>query len=242
MYTKLNSVVFMLLAGLGGTASANLVKNGDFEQTTLTQSSRIFNTNDVSNWQTTGYNFLFKPNTATSTGARNNPLETMRLAGPGNGVDNGFRDSPSGGNFIGADGGWHTGSIQQTIDNLVIGNTYKLSFDWAAAQEDIANGPTTENWSASLGNQTFTTDTLQNPNHGFQDWRKQIFNFTATNTSEVLSFLAGGTPQGDPPFSLLDNVQLNAVPEPDSLALMLAGLGVLAVTSRRRRNPSPLAA
>ncbi len=126
------------------------------------------------------------------------------------------------------------GAIQQTINNLVVGQTYQLSFDWAAAQQASFYGTTTESWIVSLGDQTFSTEILTNPSEDFQDWRQQVFTFTATGTSEVLSFLAAGTPMGNPPFSLLDNVQLNAVPEPDSLPLMLSGLGLLVVSSRRR--------
>jgi hypothetical protein len=243
MHTKLNALMFAVFAGLGGVASANLVQNGGFEQTTLTGSSQLTSRTMVSNWTSTGYNFLFMPGTATTTGAVNSELPTnLTFWGPANGSNNGFRDSPSGGNWIAGDGVYQTGPIQQTINNLVVGKTYQLSFDWAAAQQAGYYGPTTENWIVSLGNQTFSTPILSNPNQGFQDWRQQIFNYTATSTSEVLSFLAAGTPTGLPPFSLLDNVQLNAVPEPDSLALMFAGLGLLAVSSRRRRTTAPVAA
>jgi hypothetical protein len=43
----------------------------------------------------------------------------------------------------------------------------------------------------------------------------QTMNFTADNTSDLLSFFAVGTPNGEPPFVLLDGVSLNAdTPEP----------------------------
>ncbi|WP_367847991.1 PEP-CTERM sorting domain-containing protein [Rhodoferax sp. WC2427] len=242
MYTKLNAIVFTVLAGFGGAASANLVQNGGFEQTTFTGSKQLVGTDQAVNWTSNGYNFLFTPGTATTTGSESARGGFVKLWGPAVGSNNGFRDSPSGGNWIAADGAFEVSPIQQTINNLVIGQTYQLSFDWAAAQQSTYTGPTTEGWIVSLGNQSFATAMLDNPTMGFQDWRQQIFSFTATSTSEVLSFLATGTPMGNPPFSLLDNVQLNAVPEPDSLALMFAGLGVLAVSSRRRRNTPKLAA
>lgn len=127
MHIKLNSLVFTVLAGLGGVASANLVHNAGFEQTTFTDPKQSIGANQATNWTSNRYNFLFTPDTATSTSA-------------------------------------------------------------------------------------------------------------------VLSFPATGTPTGNPPFSLLDNVQLNAVPEPDSLAFMFAGLGLPAVSWRRRRTTTPLAA
>ncbi|BDT69678.1 hypothetical protein os1_38700 [Comamonadaceae bacterium OS-1] len=242
MHTKLNAIVFAVLSGLGGVASANLVQNAGFEQTTFTGSKQLIGANQVTNWTSNGYNFLFTPGTATTTGSESARGGFVKLWGPATGSANGFRDSPSGGNWIAADGAFEVSPLQQTINNLVIGQTYKLSFDWAAAQQSTYVGPTTEGWIVSLGNETYATTMLNNPTQGFQDWRQQIFNFTATSTSEILSFLATGTPTGNPPFSLLDNVQLNAVPEPDSLALMFAGLGLLAVTSRRRRPTTPLAA
>ena len=50
----------------------------------------------------------------------------------------------------------------------------------------------------------------------------------------VLKFAAIGTSDGY--GGSLDNVSLNAVPEPESAALMFAGLGLLAAVSRRRQN------
>ena len=67
----------------------------------------------------------------------------------------------------------------------------------------------------------------------------QTFYFTADATSEVLSFLAIGTPISPsvPPFSLLDSVSMMAVPEPSTWATMVVGFGGLGFAAyRRRRN------
>ena len=59
-------------------------------------------------------------------------------------------------------------------------------------------------------------------------------NFTYDGTSNVLSFLASGTPAGAPPMVLLDNVSLSAVPEPGTVALLAGSLVLVAIAVRRR--------
>lgn len=85
-----------------------------------------------------------------------------------------------------------------------------------------------------LGDETHTTLVLSNLNHGFTRWRKTTLSFIVTSFTEVLSFLALGAPSGVPPFSLLDGISINEVPEPASLALMGTGLGIAGLLSRRR--------
>jgi len=78
---------------------------------------------------------------------------------------------------------------------------------------------------------------VNNVNHGFTGWMHQTFTYTATNTSELLSFLAVGTPNGVPPFVLLDGVVVNdATPEPGSLTLMLGGLGLIGLGVLRSKK------
>ena len=55
--------------------------------------------------------------------------------------------------------------------------------------------------------------------------------FTADAVNPVLTFLSVGTPDGLPPFALLDGVSLKAVPEPS--AALLGALGALALLRRR---------
>jgi hypothetical protein len=76
---------------------------------------------------------------------------------------------------------------------------------------------------------------VQNGAKGFTGWMTEDMTFEATSTSEVLSFLSVGTPNGQPPFSLLADVSMLAVPEPGSLAMVGAGaLGMLAMRRRKR--------
>jgi hypothetical protein len=118
---------------------------------------------------------------------------------------------------------------------LTTGAQYTVSFWFAGAQQYNFTGSTTEQWMVSLGNQTLSTAVLSDPSHGFTGWVYTSLTFTATSSSEVLSFLANGTPNGEPPFSLLDGVSMQAVPEPGSVTLFSAGLIGLAFVVRRRR-------
>jgi len=174
--------------------------------------------NNIYSGSTHGYNFLYVTGTADTTGAYG-VAGTVKLWGSNNGGLSTLTAPPGGGNFIAADGVYQQASIQQTVTGLTPGQEYILSFEWAAAQQSGFTGNTTEKWTVSLGNQSYTTATYSNPSHSFSGWMNQSYTFTASSGSEVLSFLAGGTPSGEPPFSLLANVSMeaatpSATPEP----------------------------
>jgi len=217
-----------------------LITNGDFE-TVTTASSTEFGTRYaaggvVKGWTTSGYNFLFKSGTADTTGAANEYGGQLKLWGPGDGSANGLTaSSPAGGNFIGADGAYLQAPLQQTITGLDINSVASITFYWAGAQQYGYDKATTEAWQVTLGNETHSTPVVSNLNHGFTGWQTTTLSFVVTSTTEVLSFLALGTPAGVPPFSLLDGVSISEVPEPTSLALMGTGLGVASLLLRRRR-------
>jgi hypothetical protein len=226
--------------GMIGAANAatELVTNGDFELTTNGSGQLGYNT-QATGWAASGYNFLFAPGVADSTGTTGVD-GNLKLWGPGDGSANGLTSSPSGGNYIAADGAYEVGAITQSISGLTIGQSYTLTFEWAGAQQYNFTSPTTEQWEVSLGGETFTTPVADDVNHGFTGWMNQSFTYTATATTELLSFLAIGTPSGEPPFSLLDGVSLQAtpVPEPSSLILIIgcaAMAGVRHLKSRQRR-------
>lgn len=238
----------------GAAQAQNLVKNGNFENTTLTESKQFVN--EVTDWQNAatsgytgyGYNFLLKPNTADTTGFKSLRGNLDKLYGPGAGADaanyadNGFTaTSPTGGNFILADGDttFH-GAISQTINGLIAGNTYTLTFDWAGASWFTYAGNTTERWDVTLGDITKSTDTVKLGPKGFSGWNSASLDFVAGGASQKLSFLAQGTPNGLPPSLLLDNVSLTAaVPEPGTWMTMILGFGVVGGVMRRRKAATP---
>ena len=237
-----------VLAGspaLANPIGQNLVVNGGFEQVSMTSPTEMTTTN-VTGWSSTGYNFVFFPGSQTTGSYTPQFGGNVSFWNPGNGANNGFTDtSPTGGNYIGADGAFEVGPITQTLHNLDIGGDYAVSFSWAAAQQYGFTGPTSEQWIVSLGGASASTIAYQNASHGFSGWMQQTFLFEATSTDEVLSFLAVGTPNGEPPFSLLDGVSAQEVPEPAAWALLAAGLLSLSALRlspwiRARRKPAIL--
>lgn len=209
-----------LLIGVSGTAHAgDLITNGSFETTTHGNGQLGFNT-DATGWTNGndghghhGYNFLYESGTADTTGA-NGVDGLVKLWGPGTGSNNGLTSSPSGGNFIAMDGAYQVAAISQTVNGLVAGQMYAVSFYWAGAQQSGFSGATTDKFTVSLGSESHDTSVVDVVSHGFSGWQQETINFTATTDgSEVLSFLATGTPTGVPPFALLDGVSMNAIPE-----------------------------
>jgi hypothetical protein len=223
--------------------SFNVVKNGGFEQTTTTGSAQIgtagVNGQNAVGWTTTGYNYLFTPGTADTTGA-NGEFGNLQLWGPSNGSANGLTaTSPAGGNFLALDGAFDVAPVQQTLFGLTPGQSVTVTFYWAGAQQHTFDGENTEQMQVSLGDQTQSTSVYDNSNHGFSGWQQETMTFTATSDSEVLSFLAVGTPSGVPPFTLLDGVTaMAATPEPSSIAFMLTGLAGVGGMMRTRFKKS----
>ncbi len=226
-------------------------------------------------WATSGYNFVFAPNTADSGTGTNGanagqpneaPGAYNTTAGygstylfgagnlaaggtnPGNGGLLAIPTDPAGGNFIGADGAFGTKAITQTITGLTVGNFYAVSFYWAGAQQQGASytSDTKESWTVGLANLdgtnavTQSTATVNPANKSFSGWIQQAFVYKATATSEVLSFLAAGSPTGQPPFALLGGVSMVQVPEPTTCTYfyVLGAMGLCFEIVRRRRQKS----
>jgi hypothetical protein len=166
--------------------------------------------------------------------------------------NNGGKDTitapPGGGNIVAADGIYQTGAIKQTITGLTVGQTYVLKFEWAGAQQQgtTFTAATTENWTVSMGTGNvagnFTTTTLHNASESFTGWQSATMYFYANNTSETLSFLAGGGPACEPPFALLADVDLEVVPDVSNW-MIFTGFGAVCIVFQivRRRRQARLA-
>ncbi len=244
-------------AGAAPAFAAEFVTNGGFEDVTGNTSPNFFLSDgegDLTDWTTSSNfdsnNVLFASPTGVAT--RHDGAEFGLWASAG------VIASPDGGNFVAFDGDPTPGARQtmsQTISGLTTGETYHLTFDWAASQYEFVNGSsfgcagcwtgaTTNEMEVSLGGDTRDTATVDVASKGFSGWMTASFDFTATSTSEVLKFLSIGGPTSLPPVAFLDGVSLTGdipggVPEPATWAMMglgFAGLGLVAY--RRRKAPA----
>ncbi len=249
-FTALVLSIGLSVAALGDT---NLVLNGSFELSTPGTGAAAsgygqpgFSGLILDDWTNTstaghlGYNFLFSPTNA-ETGVVGNG-GTLALWGPGNGgVANNPANlgaSPDGGNFMAFDGAYQQSELTQSISGLTIGDNYTLNFFYGGSQQTGFNGNTTQKFTVGFGGDSYDTPGLVNTSHSFTGWFSQSHTFTATSSTQVLSFLASGAP-AVPPFALLDGVTLfdttsSSTPEPGAFAAAFAGLIGLGVFAGRR--------
>jgi hypothetical protein len=255
MRVQFISGLVMAMAFGAAAHATELVQNGGFEQLSVSAPTNQGFEYDpaypatagwVNNWTVVNapgqaaYDIL----EATSTATTVQPLN--RWSGPDNqalwalpsntaamNIGNHFMaldGDPGGNGVIGVQG-----PLQQMINGLTVGQLYTLTFDFAAGQLQDRTGDTTEYLAVSLGNETHNTDVLHDTSGSATPWEKETMSFTATSSSELLSFLSVGTPSGYPPIALLDNISIS-VPEPASWALMLVGVGALGASLRLRRR------
>lgn len=121
--------------------------------------------------------------------------------------------------------------VSQTFDT-VAGTTYTVSFD-------VGFGPDSNSTGDSMGHPVLNSsvdvglngvyNTFSSAANG---WATKSFTFTANSASTTLSFKTSDTYSE---YVGLDNVSVNAVPEPETYAMMLAGLGALGFLARRRK-------
>jgi hypothetical protein len=234
-----NATVLAAALDASGTAQAAIpvtsLLNGGFETTTNGSGQLGYNT-EASGWTTTGYNFLFTPGSADTTGA-NGEYGNLQLWGPNNGSANGLPPtSPDGGDFIALDGDYQTEALTQTLTGLTVGKHYTVDFDYAFAQQQGFYGDTMQNLTVGFGaDPTYTTPTYSLSSQGFSGWFNKSVTFVADGVTDTLSFLAYGD-KPVPPFALLSDVTLAApTPEPASWALMIAGVAGIGISARRRR-------
>jgi hypothetical protein len=244
MYKHLLAAGLLAASTFGASAQQNLVQNGSMN-TTASRSEMITNSN-LPGWITQA---VGSDPTAGDWSVIYRSADETRTTGAVSGYQNQvvklwqnpqITASPDGGSFLAVDADpLYNSKISQTITGLVTGQTYNLSFWFAGAQFTTRTGATTEWWDVTFGDTTQRTAILSNASQGFTGWQKATMSFVATSSSELLTFLAGGTPAGQPPVVLLDGISLTAaVPEPSTAASLLLGVLLIGSVRLRRRRLS----
>jgi hypothetical protein len=242
----------------GGAQAANLVQNGSFTQNTLPSTvaangysgaefDNLWNYGgSVTGWSTVAspsysqaYNLYFFGGNNTTTADADTRYTASEPQHPNS---NFTGNSPDGGAFVVLDGDpGFSAPLEQIVSGLTVGNSYTLSFYWAAGELSNRTGYQTEQMTGSFGSDSFATSVFNNSQPSgvpgdFSGWQKASFKFTAHSTSQLLSFLSVGTPAANlPPVGFLDGVSVTGAPEPGVWAIMLVGFGGMGALLRRRR-------
>ena len=206
-------IALAALAAISATASAagNLFVDGSFES--IVQASGTWNTyTTVPGWVVTKAN-----GQATSTG-----LEIR---------DNIAGTAEDGHNFIELDG-YENDMIKQSFATTV-GKEYEISF-WFADRAGVKPGSLGFAANVKSGGSNASTSFNAIGDNGAA-WHLVTMDFLAQNTTSVFSIKATGKSDGY--GTSFDNFQASAaIPEPATVGLFAAGVAMLGLTSRRRRQ------
>lgn len=206
-------IALAALAALSASASAstNLFTNGSFE--------------DASTAQTAGNWSIVTPPTGW----------TVVSAGKTRGLPVGLEvrngvagTAENGNNFIELDGNQND-KISQTF-GVTAGKSYEISF-WFADRAGVAAG--SEGFAYSVTGQSTTTLA---GSYG-TNWHEVTIDFTAAAGQTSAKFSIWGVGTNDSLGTSFDNFSaVAAVPEPGTLGLFAAGLAVLGLSARRRKQ------
>lgn len=121
------------------------------------------------------------------------------------------------------------GGISQVL-STVVGQTYRFTFGYS---HNLFAGLPSASGFFDVGGLSGTVTHSTGTNADL-DWQAFTGTFTATSTSTLLSFrnLTGDGSAG----LLLDDIVVDAVPEPGIWAMMIAGFGIVGGTLRRLRR------
>ncbi len=125
------------------------------------------------------------------------------------------------------------GGVKQTFDT-VIGQAYKVSFDLGYSEQYGLNSIISVHVNGTPPSSNLFG--ILCCGAGANVWRPMEFEFTASSNATELKFSAAPDSRD---YVGLDNVVVTAVtpvPEPETYAMMLAGLGLLGVMASRRKQ------
>ncbi len=132
-----------------------------------------------------------------------------------------------------------TNYIEQAIAGFNPGGRYTLSFAIATERSDAVGAQSGVTVSFASGSNTAAADFYAPDSTAYwRTWSLQTYDFVATSSSVTVRFTQNpGQGSNGAGYDVgLDNVSVRAVPEPQTYALMLAGLAGLALVRRQRRR------
>jgi choice-of-anchor C domain-containing protein len=128
------------------------------------------------------------------------------------------------------------GYIQQDFSTAA-GQTYQLQFALTGNYSGCGIGCTRQ-VQVTAGDLNTVLSATQAATYSFSDpgWQFETLLFTAQSSTSTLKFASYNTPGASGP--VIDAVSVTAlpVPEPETYAMMLAGLGLMGFVARRRKQ------
>ena len=136
---------------------------------------------------------------------------------------------PAGGSYSLDLNGSSAATISQSFATSV-GTTYNVSFSMAGNHDGGGDKTIT----VGVTDPHSFSFALAGSSHAAMGWQAESFSFVATSAVSTLTF--AGSPANSYYGAALDNVSVTAaVPEPETYAMLLAGLGLVGAIARRRR-------
>ncbi len=216
---KIITLAALAAISAGASAATNLIVDGSFEQITQV-----------------GANSWALINQATLTADEGAGGWIVGSAAGGGSVaglevrDNVAGAAKFGANYIELDGN-ENDKISQTL-TTVIGKTYDISF-WFSDRTGVAGS--SEGWALSAGSYSAGIPGGGFNTSGGNQWQHFTGSFIATSTSTTFSLWGTGT--SDSYGTSIDGISVTAaVPEPATLGLFAAGLAVVGMSARRRKQ------
>ena len=214
MPATLLKIAALAALATAGTANAatELVVNGSFENNVISSSWATLSS--VTGW--------------TSSASGNSAFEIQK--GATQGGQGGFNPvAAAGTQYLELNAARQT-SVSQSIATTA-GGTYTLSFAYSGRPDTPGGASSLMNvyWGSTL----LTPTALIGTTSGV--WQTYSQNVSALGSSTLLRFESIGPVSAPTYGSYLDNVSvMTAVPEPESYAMMLLGLGLLGFMARRK--------
>ena len=205
----------LLSAGAASAATPELVVNGSFENNSISSSWAAVSS--VTGW--------------TSSASGSSAFEIQK--GSTQGGSSGFMPSAAAGvQYLELNTDRLT-SISQTIATTA-GSSYLLSFAYSGRPDTAGNASSLMNvyWGSTLLTPSPLVGTTT------PTWQTFSQTVSALGSSTLLRFESVGPTSASSYGSYLDNVSVSvsAVPEPQTWAMMLLGLGLMAFIARRKRQ------